>query len=213
MEKIILDNVLPAVFAGTTPGGEVWQHTVTFEHGTRYQVIAASGTGKSTLCAYLYGYRNDYTGKVYIDNADARTLDIDRWCDLRTHCIAYVPQDLRLFGTLTAIENCEIKSRLTGYRSVNEIKHMLASVGLGERMSSRVDHLSIGQQQRVAIVRALCQPFDFLIMDEPVSHLDEETNAAVATLIEQELSHTGAGVVCTSVGNRLLMHFDKSLNL
>ncbi|MDE6169730.1 MAG: ABC transporter ATP-binding protein, partial [Duncaniella sp.] len=63
----------------------------------------------------------------------------------------------------------------------------------------------IGQQQRVAIVRALCQPFDFLLVDEPVSHLDARNNAAVASLIAEEASSRSAAIIATSVGNKLTL--------
>lgn len=63
--------------------------------------------------------------------------------------------------------------------------------------------LSIGQQQRVAVVRALCQPFDFMLLDEPVSHLDERNNRAVADLVDEEAKACGAAVVATSVGYSL----------
>jgi ABC-type phosphate/phosphonate transport system ATPase subunit len=80
---------------------------------------------------------------------------------------------------------------------------MLERLEIGDKINSRAAHLSIGQQQRVAIVRALCQPFDFLLLDEPVSHLDSRNNNAVAQLIKEELDATGAGMIATSVGNKI----------
>lgn len=72
---------------------------------------------------------------------------------------------------------------------------------------------SIGQQQRVQIVTILCQPFDFLIMDEPVSHLDEKNNTIAANLIATELENRGAGLITTSVGNPLNINNAIHLNL
>ncbi len=213
MKTITLNNVLPAVFADTPPASGVWLQRVTFEAGRAYQVASASGSGKSTLCAYLYGYRSDYTGCITFDGTDVRTLDIDRWCALRARHVAYVPQDLRLFATLTATENCLVKNSLTGHKSEREIRDMLVAVGLEDRLHQPAGRLSIGQQQRVAIVRALCQPFDFIVLDEPVSHLDPDTNAAVSALIARECDKQGAAIVCTSVGNPPAIEFDNILHL
>ena len=82
---------------------------------------------------------------------------------------------------------------------------LLSRLGIEEKAHEKVSRLSIGQQQRVAIVRALCQPFDFLLLDEPVSHLDRQNNLSAATLIHEEATAQGAGVVSTSVGNPLLL--------
>ena len=127
------------------------------------------------------------------------------WCDIRQRHIAYLPQDLRLFGELTAMENVELKNRLTGYKGRDEIVRMFETMGIADKMDSPVSKLSIGQQQRVAIIRALCQPCDFIMLDEPVSHLDDENNRIVADLITSEASRQGAGVIATSVGYHLKM--------
>ncbi len=73
--------------------------------------------------------------------------------------------------------------------------------------------MSVGQQQRVAIIRALCQPFDFLLLDEPVSHLDSRNNSVVASLIEHEAKECGAGVIVTSVGNHLDLDYQDVIKL
>ena len=83
---------------------------------------------------------------------------------------------------------------------------MFATLGISDKVNSLVQHLSIGQQQRVAIIRTLCQPCDFIVLDEPVSHLDEANNAIVARLVESEAQRQGAGIIATSVGNNLLLN-------
>lgn len=77
----------------------------------------------------------------------------------------------------------------------------------------RAAFLSIGQQQRVAIIRALCQPFDFILLDEPVSHLDEMNNRLAAKLIAEEAASQGAGIISTSVGNNVLINVDTEYKL
>lgn len=214
MQKISLNNTLPKVFAGQ-PGirSDVWLKDVTFERGKKYLVSAESGGGKSSLCAYLFGYRTDFSGEITFDGTSVRQIDIARWCEIRKREIAYLPQDLRLFPELTAWENVVLKNRLTGYRTEAEIRRFFDSLGIGGKTDSLVGKMSIGQQQRVAIVRVLCQPCDFYLLDEPVSHLDAANNRAIALLIEEEARKTGAGIIATSVGNNLDIAAEEVLKL
>lgn len=214
MEKITLHNTLPRVFAGQDGiHSEVWQQNVTLERGKRYLISAESGTGKSSMCSYIYGYRQDYSGVIAFDGNDIRTLTVDQWCDIRQRHIAYLPQDMRLFGELTAMENVELKNRLTGFKKLEEIHRLFEIMGIADKENSLASKLSIGQQQRVAIIRTLCQPCDFILLDEPVSHLDDENNRIVADLITQEAARQGAGVIATSVGNHLKMDGASIINL
>lgn len=214
MQKIVLLNTLPAVFAGREEDhSEVWLRNVEFERGKHYLISAESGTGKSSLCSYIYGYRIDYSGVMQFDGTDIRTLSVEQWCDVRKNHIAYLPQDLRLFPELTAIENIQLKNRLTNFKTEKEIISYFERLSIPEKVNSPVGKLSIGQQQRVAIIRALCQPADFILLDEPVSHLDETNNAIVAQMVTEEAARQGAGVISTSVGNNVKISVDKELKL
>jgi ABC-type lipoprotein export system ATPase subunit len=214
LEQIILNNTLPRVFAGQNGiHSDVWQQDIILERGKRYLISAESGTGKSSMCSYIFGYRQDYSGTIAFDGKDIRSLTVAQWCDIRQRQIAYLPQDMRLFGELTAMENVELKNRLTGFKSNDEIKRLFEAMGIADKVDSLASKLSIGQQQRVAIIRTLCQPCDFILLDEPVSHLDDENNRTVARLISEEAQRQGAGIIATSVGNHLQMYVDKIFNL
>ena len=202
------------MFAGHSGiNSDIWQQDITLEKGKRYLISAESGTGKSSMCSYIYGYRQDYSGVIAFDGKDIRTLTVAQWCDMRQRHIAYLPQDMRLFGELTAMENVELKNDLTGFKSRDEIRRLFQMMGIEDKQDSLVSKLSIGQQQRVAIIRTLCQPCDFIMLDEPVSHLDDENNRIAAELITQEAARQGAGVIATSVGNHLKMEVDTTFNL
>ena len=202
------------MFAGQEGiSSEVWQQEIILERGKRYLISAESGTGKSSMCSYIYGYRQDFSGIITFDGADILSLTVAQWCDIRTRHIAYLPQDMRLFGELPALENVELKNRLTGFKSREEIKRLFEAMGIADKMDSLASKLSIGQQQRVAIIRTLCQPCDFILLDEPVSHLDEENNRLVARLITDEAQRQGAGVIATSVGYHLKMEGAKTISL
>lgn len=216
INQIQLENVIPEVFvSGIAPRqpSEVWSRGLTFEKGKRYLVSAASGAGKTSLCAYLCGIRSDYQGEILFDGKDIRMLSQAEWSVVRQSSIAWLPQDTRLFPTLTAVENVMLKASLTKYRNEIEVRRMLAELGLQPFADRPAKLLSAGQQQRVAAVRSLCQPFSFLLLDEPVSHLDETANRALSAMIDIEASRQGAGIITTSVGNDLLLETDSILYL
>ena len=214
MQKITINNALPAVFAGREPEpSQVWQCQLTFERGKRYLIVADSGTGKSSLCSYIYGYRRDYSGSIAFDDTDIGMLSVPQWCQLRKQSLAYLPQEMRLFPELTALENVWLKNQLTHHKTREEVEHLFDVMGISDKLHSPVARLSIGQQQRVAIVRTLCQPADFFILDEPVSHLDADNNRIVAGLFDEAAMQQGAAIVVTSVGNHLNLDYDVELKL
>lgn len=214
MQKIDLKNTLPAVFAGREEdNSEVWLRELSFERGKRYLISAESGTGKSSLCSYIYGFRDDYSGSFTFDERDIRELEVMDWCAIRCRHIAYLPQELRLFPELTAYENIELKNRITGFKTRDEIVKLFEALGIPDKVDSSVARLSIGQQQRVAIIRTLCQPCDFILLDEPVSHLDNTNNKIVADLVIDEAKRQGAGIISTSVGNNVMIEVDKEYKL
>lgn len=214
METIKLQQVLPAVFADTPPAGsEVWMCEAVFEKGKRYLIEADSGTGKTSLCAYLYGYRSDYSGNILFDSGDIGRLSVKEWSSLRMTSLAMLFQDLRLFPELNVSENIALKNNLTEFRTGNEIKALLEELGIGDKQEAPAGKLSFGQQQRAAFVRTLCQPFDFIVLDEPVSHLDDSNSGKMAGILLREAAKQGAGIITTSIGKRLEMDYDKIIRL
>lgn len=192
---------------------EVWLKHLDIAKPQSYLVYAESGTGKSSLCAYLYGNRRDYDGKILFDGEDVGTYTPEKWSRLRREALAYLPQQLSLFPELSAIDNVLLKNRLTDYSSEADIRLMFQQLAIDNRADVVAGRLSIGQQQRVAIIRALVQPFDFLLLDEPVSHLDARNNEVVAQMIAAEARKRGASIIATSVGNHLSISDFKMLRL
>ena len=169
MNSIELQQTLPAVFAGRDfIVSDVWHQSLQLKRGEAYLIEAASGTGKSSLCSYIYGYRNDYQGIVSFDGKNIRNFSVTDWVEIRKHSISMLFQELRLFTELTAWENIQLKNSLTGYKSKQEIKAWLEMFGIADKWDTPVGKMSFGQQQRVALVRALCQPFDFIFLDERI---------------------------------------------
>ncbi len=214
MECIELKRTLPRVFADRGDvRSEVWQQDCTFERGKRYLVEAASGTGKSSLCSFIYGYRRDYEGVIGFDGKDIRGISPQGWTEVRRRSLSLLFQELRIFPELTAMENVLLKNQLTGFKGKKEIVGLLEALGVAEKRDERMGRLSYGQQQRVAFVRALCQPFSFILLDEPISHLDAENGARMAQLLTEEAGRQGAGVIVTSIGKHLELDYDRVLKL
>lgn len=214
MKEIRLNNVVPEIFAERGDiVSDIWRTDVVLERGKNYLVEAASGTGKSSLCSYLYGQRGDYRGVISFDNEDVKGYDINHWCNIRQHNISILFQDLRLFGELTALENVEIKNRITKHRTQQQIETWFEELGIVDKLNARIDRMSYGQQQRVALIRALCQPYDFLILDEPISHLDDRNSDIMRDIILREAGAVGAAVVTTSIGKHMNIDYDKTLCL
>lgn len=219
IDTIKLHHLLPRVFRGMehespVKDSQVWLHDLEFRKGEgNYLIAAESGTGKSSLCSFITGSRHDYIGEIEMNGRDTRLFSIMEWSELRCRSLALLPQEMRLFPELTALENIEIKNRLTGFKSRGEILRMFDLLGIPDKVDSLAGRLSVGQQQRVAIIRAVCQPFDFLILDEPVSHLDERNNLIVAEMLQAEATSQGGTIIATSVGNHIHLNFAHTLSL
>lgn len=214
MEKIDLRNVLPDVFSQRTDlSSDIWMQDVSFEKGMTYLVEANSGTGKSSLCSYIFGYRNDYSGNILFDNTDISTVTVNRWVEIRKRSLSMLWQELRLFPELTAMENVDIKNKLTGFQKRKKIREWFEMLGISDKENVKIGRMSFGQQQRVALIRALCQPFDFILVDEPVSHLDETNSEIMGRILTEEARRQGAGVLVTSIGRRIEINYDKIFRL
>lgn len=214
MNNIQLQNALPKVFAQRADiESDIWKTNVAFERGHLYLVQANSGTGKSSMCSYIIGYRHDYSGQILFDNDDISRYGTSKWVDIRKHSLSHIFQELRLFPELTAMENVEIKNNLTGYKDKKQILSWFDALGIGDKVDQKIGKMSFGQQQRVAMIRALVQPFDFLLADEPISHLDETNSRIMAEIMMEEAKKQGAGVIVTSIGKHMELPYEHIYHL
>ena len=106
-----------------------------------------------------------------------------------------------------------IKESLDNYKKKKEILALFEAIGIPDKINERAGKLSFGQQQRVAFIRSLCQPFDFIFLDEPISHLDDENSAIMGRLLIEEAEEQGAGIIVTSIGKHLELKYDETLRL
>lgn len=214
MNNIHLRQTLPQVFADRDAiTSDIWHQQITFSKGKSYLIEAASGTGKSSLCSYIYGYRRDYQGIINFDERNIRSLSVSEWGNIRRQSLSILFQELRIFPELTALENVLLKNRLTNHKKKKEIITLFETMGIADKTDVKAGKLSFGQQQRVAFIRNLCQPFDFIFLDEPVSHLDDENGAIMSRLLTEEAGRQQAGIIVTSIGKHLPLAYNEVYKL
>ncbi|MBU2018124.1 MAG: ATP-binding cassette domain-containing protein, partial [Bacteroidetes bacterium] len=173
----------------------------------------SSGKGKSTFTFTTAGLRRDYTGEILFDGKDIKTIQPEEWTIIRQQKISVVFQDLQLFPNLSVRDNLLLKNNLVGVYSEKELEEKLIFLGIGDKWNQKCGLLSMGQQQRVAIIRALVQPFEWLIMDEPFSHLDKENASKALQLIKERCLEQNAGFVLTTLGETHDYQYTRELKL
>ena len=192
------------------PSSDIYlQPEVIFEQGQYYLIRAQSGQGKTSLLNFIYGASFSYDGKITY-NEVFNKKEVLRY---RIDKLSYVYQDLRLFPTLTAFENIILKNKLTHYKTEAQINSLIERVGLSHKRDTLVQTLSLGQRQRIALLRALCQPFELLLLDEPFSHLDDSNTTILREIIGEELQARNASLLLTSLEDNNFFHYNKKLNL
>ena len=209
--EIRLHQLRPSYMEQTelTPSDIYLREEVVFAPAKRYLIRAQSGRGKTSLLSFLYGESSAYEGTITYDGV-AHPKDLFAY---RRHRLSYLFQDLCLFPSLTAKENIQLKNRLTGYFSSQQLSELLARVGLAHKQDTPVATLSLGQRQRVAFLRALAQPFEVLLLDEPFSHLDEANTHVLCQILEEECTQRGATLLMTALETNTLLKYDQILQL
>ena len=180
--------------------------SMTIHEGDFISIMGPSGSGKSTLLHIVSGLDRPSSGSVLYGDTDIHNGSDRELSAFRRRKIGFIFQQFNLLPVLTAHENI-LMPVLLDKKQADEayLQNLAALLGLEKRLSHLPHELSGGQQQRVAIVRALCQPFDFLLLDEPVSHLDRENNLIAARMIMEAAHSRDAAIISTSVGNPLLL--------
>lgn len=194
--QLILDNIRPTYLEDEKiKDSEVWGKKLEIIQGEKIQVIASSGRGKTSLVHFLYGLRDDYAGRISLNNKDLRELTIDDISSIRSREMSIIFQDLRLFPEHTTEQNIAVKRDLLPFHSPETYSTMAERLGIKSKLTQLSKNCSYGEQQRTAIIRALQQPFQLLLMDEPFSNLDEANRMKAMSLITEEVEARQATVL------------------
>ena len=194
--ELTLEEILPNYFDETRKiASEVWGKSLNFKKGEYIKIVAPSGSGKTSLMHFLYGMRNEYNGNIRFDQQDIKKFVIEDFARYRKDHVSIVFQDLRLFPEQTVWENIELKRQLNPFYPPERIREMAEELGIGDKLESQSRICSYGEQQRIAIIRSLMQPYDFLLLDEPFSHLDTQNSQNAMQLMLQESKKRNAAII------------------
>jgi putative ABC transport system ATP-binding protein len=210
---LILHYLRPEYLASATRTSDIWGQERRFAPGERLFVQAPSGTGKTSLIHLLYGLRTDASGAIFWNTTDWLKADAETKAALRARSLSVVFQDLRLFGELTLWENLLIKKALGSPETDATIEIWIERLGLAHRRDTPAKLLSYGEQQRTAILRALIPDFQWLLLDEPFSHLDARNAEVALDLILNIAAQRKAGVLYAELDANLLFPATQTFQL
>ncbi len=177
-------------------------------------IVGPSGAGKSTLLALLAGLDLPTSGKVWLAGSDLTLLDEDGRARLRAEKVGFVFQSFQLIQSLTAIENVMLPLELAGRKDAAErAQAMLERVGLGSRVEHYPRQLSGGEQQRVAMARALVAEPAVLFADEPTGNLDSITGARIVDLLFELNTHSATTLVLVTHDTALASRCQRVLRM
>jgi len=169
---------------------------VTFDKGRMTAIMGPSGSGKSTLMHCLAGLDQLTSGQVVIGSTDLTQLNERQLTQLRRDRIGFIFQAFNLIPTLSAAENIRLPMDLAGTTpDARWVEHVIATVGLGDRLRHRPSELSGGQQQRVAVARALASRPEIVFADEPTGNLDSRTGAEILGFMARAVVELGQTIV------------------
>jgi putative ABC transport system ATP-binding protein len=183
------------------------------EHGEVLAIVGPSGSGKSTLLGIIAGLDSPTSGRVLIDGTDITCMSEAKLARVRNQEIGMVFQAFNLIPTLTARENVEVPLYVGKHpgRPSNRARELLALVGLSHRLGNKPNQLSGGEQQRVAVARALATNPAIVIMDEPTGNLDQRNSDNVLQMIRELRQATGTTFIIATHDARVAAAADRAI--
>ena len=211
-----LRNLVRSYREGDSPHRVLDGVNAELSHGETVALRGRSGSGKSTLLNLVSGIDAPDAGEVRIDDAVITAMsEYDRTLYRRRN-IGFVYQQFNLVPTLTAADNVRLVLELNGVRreeAGRRIAYLLDAVGLADRHGSYPDALSGGEQQRIAIARALAHKPSLLLADEPTGNLDDVTASSVLTLLDELVRAEGGTMVIATHSAQVARFCDRVLEL
>lgn len=204
---------------GVTEVAAVRQVDLDVHAGEVLLVMGPSGSGKTTLLLMLGALLRPTAGSITVTSRDGRTVDLAATPErqlpgLRAHSFGFIFQDYALLDALTAAENIAVAANIAGLpgaAAASRAHELLQRVGLSHRAAARPSQMSGGEQQRVAVARALANDPPLLLADEPTANLDASRGRDLARLLRQLADDDGRSVVIVSHDDRLREVADRVL--
>jgi len=187
-------------------------------HVGKLLLLGDSGTGKTTLLHLLCGLLRPKTGEINVAGVDLNSLN-DRQLDkFRGRELGIVFQQSHFVQSLTVAENLSLPALMSGTEmSATELKQrtheLLERLGVGHKSDARPNDLSVGEQQRASIARALVHEPSVVFVDEPTSALDDKSTESVIQLLEDETEKAGATLIIVTHDSRLKTRYKDRVEL
>jgi putative ABC transport system ATP-binding protein len=214
MEVAKLENVTRVYTIGEVETHALRGIDLTIGEGEFTTLVGPSGSGKTTLLQLIGCLDKPTSGKVFINNEDATSMNRNQRADLRKGTIGFIFQFFALVPTLTAYENVELPLLLMGQRNhKGRVNELLEAVGLTDWAKHRPDQLSGGQQQRVAVARALATNPSMVLADEPTANLDTENGEQVMEIMTKLNQETGTTFVFATHDPRVIKYARRVVTL
>ncbi len=185
------------------------------EHGEFVAIVGPSGSGKSTLLGIIAGLDSPSDGRVFVDGVDITRMREAQLASIRNAKIGMVFQAFNLIPTLTAQENVEIPLYVGHHPGspAARARELLSLVGLSHRMANKPHQLSGGEQQRVAVARALATRPAIVIMDEPTGNLDKRNGDNVLQMIRDLRQATGTTFIIATHDPKVAAAADRAISI
>jgi putative ABC transport system ATP-binding protein len=209
-----LKNISKNYFEGNTKHSVLSNFELSISKGEIIILLGKSGSGKSTLLNIISGIDVPDGGSVSIDGTDITKLSEKERTLTRRNKIGFIFQFFNLIPTLTVKENLQLPLELNNDDNQEErIKSILTEVGLLDRANTYPDKLSGGEQQRIAVARALIHNPDIILADEPTGNLDYETGLQIVDLLDRVVKKKGKTMIMVTHSKDVIGLADKIYSL
>lgn len=214
-DQIQLSHVSKFVAQGNESLPVLHDTNYTFEQQQSYAITGVSGSGKSTLVSIIAGFTEPTSGTVLFNNQSLNVMTKNEYEIYIQKHVGIIFQHAYLIPELTVLENVLLKSIITNQQERYKTRalELLERVGLLHKANERPFVLSGGEQQRIAIIRALLTRPSFLIADEPTSHLDQETGLRIINLMLEFHTQENIGLIISTHDTTLADKMDHCIAL
>jgi len=209
MEVAKIENVTRVFTIGEVDTRALRGVNLMINSGEFTALVGPSGSGKTTLLQLIGCLDQPTSGRVYINGQDVTQLNRDQRANIRRGAIGFIFQFFALIPTLTAFENVEMPLLLIGNNPSERrerVNELLVAVGLSDRSHHRPDQLSGGEQQRVAVARALASHPSLVLADEPTANLDTKNGKQIMEIMQRLNKKTGTTFVFATHDPRVIQY-------